>query len=360
MSPPSRLAAIIALPLTLAGLPALAEGVTVGVVAPVEGSLKILGDQVRAGASIGTTSGGDTVVEVEDGCAAGGGEAVADKLIAARVSVAIGFLCTETLEEALPKLAEANIPAVTIGVRSDVLMADALKAKWPLFRLGPSGKAEVTRLADIISTEWSAEPFALVDDGSIGNHDLTEALRSALEEKGVKPVLVDVLRPGQDQQLTLVRHLRSADVVRVFVAGDRDDVAVLAKDLKEAGSSIRILAGASIETTPGRVALAEGVQGLCVRDAAARPENADLVKALRAASVEPEGYVLPAVAAVDLAVASSSAAAGEGKPVAEVLIGRAFDTALGPVRFTEAHERTENPYDLCTWNGRVFTSTPKE
>ncbi len=360
MRTPIRLAQILALPLALAAVPAMAADITIGVVAPASGSIAVLGNQVRDGAGFQAAALGDTVVTVEDTCAAGGGEAIASALIEAKVSMALGFLCSETLEEALPRLAEAGIPAITLGVRSDVLMADALKNQWPLFRLGPSGRAEVDRIAEIISTEWSAEPFALVDDGALGNHDLTESLRSALEEKNVKPVLVDNLRPGQEQQLTLVRHLASADVVRAFVAADRDDVAVVAKSLDEREAKVSLLAGASVETTPGRVDLAPGVQALCLADAADRPENAAVVKALKEKGIEPEGYVLPAMAAVDIANAAVPAAGSEAKAVAGALLGRAFDTVMGPVRFTDGHELTENPYQLCSWSGRAFVPVAKQ
>lgn len=360
MLKPFRLAPVLALPLFAAALPALAADVTIGIVAPASGSIAVLGNQVRDGAGFQAAALGNPVVAVEDGCAAGGGEAIATALIDAKVSVAVGFLCSETLEEALPKLAEAGIPAITLGVRSDVLMADALKNKWPLFRLGPSAGAEVSRIAEIISTAWSAEPFALVDDGSLGNHDLTESLRSALEGKNVKPVLVDNLRPGQDQQLTLVRHLASADVVRAFVAADRDDVAVVAKSLNERDAKVSLLAGASVETTPGRVDLAPGVQAICLADPADRPENNALVKALKDKGIEPEGYVMPAMAAIDIANAAAPAAEGEGKPVPDVLLGRAFDTVMGPIRFTDRHELTENPYQLCSWSGRAFVPTAKQ
>lgn len=360
MFKPHRLAALTALPLVLAAPAAFADGVTIGVVAPGGGALEILGTQVRVGASWRAAEREDSVVAVDDSCAAGGGAAIADRLVAAKVSIAVGFLCTETLEEALPKLAEAGIAAITIGVRSDVLMADALKNDWPLFRLAPSGRAEVERLSEIIATTWSAEPFALVDDGSLGNHDLTESLRSLLEEKNVKPVLVDNLRPGQEQQLTLVRHLTSAGVVRAFVAADRDDVAVLAKSLSESDVRVSLLTGAAVATTPERTALAPGVQSLCLADPAERPENAELIRALRAKAIEPEGYVLPVMAAVEIAGEAVAIAAGEGKPVSEALLARAYDTLRGPVRFSKDHELSENPYQPCTWSGRAFVPTSQE
>lgn len=336
-----------------------AKDLGIGVVAPENGPLAILGQQVTQGATHQAEALGDTVLPVKDSCAAGDGDRIADALIAAKAEIAIGFLCRETLEEALPKLKDAGIPAITIGVRADGLMEDAVKAGWPLFRLAPSQKAEIDRLAEEISTAWSAEPFALIDDGAIGNHDLTENLRAALEAKGVKPVLADTLRPGQDQQLTLVRHLTSAGVLRAFIAADRDDFAVLAKDLMEAAQPITLLSGSGIETTPGDVPLVAGVQTLIVKNAATDPANQGLVEALRAKGVEPEGYVMPAIAAMQVADAALSAAADEGKPATETLLSRAFETVLGPVRFTESHELGENPFAIGQWDGKAFVPPPK-
>ena len=350
----------LALAVSAPALPAAAEGLTIGVVAPAGEKLSILGQQVLAGAGFAAAAKGDTIVPVNDSCTAGDGAAIADALINAKVSIATGFLCSETLEEALPKLKEAGIPAITLGVRSGVLMVDALKNGWPLFRLAPSQASEIQKLADVIGTEWSAEPFALVDDGALSNHDLIESLRSALEEKNVKPVLSDTLRPGQEQQLTLVRHLKSAGVTRAFVAADRDDVAVLAADLEQASSPILLLGSASIETTPGEVAMSPGVAALVLKDAASLPANADLVASLRAKEIEPEGYVLPAVAAITIAEAANAAAAEEKKPMTEALLGRAFDTPVGPVRFSAKHELTENPYEIRVWNGSAFVPPAKQ
>ncbi len=349
-----------ALILLISALPAHATGKVIGVVAPLEGPYAILGKQVADGASVRAAAQGDSAVVVGDSCASGGGSAIVDRLVQEHAGVAIGFLCTETLEEALPGLKSAGIAAITLGVRSNVLMEDALKAGWPLFRLAPSQTTEVESLADTISTQWTAEPFALIDDGAIGNHDLLENLRASLEDKGVKPVLTDTLRPGQDQQLTLVRHLSSAGVLRAFIAADRDDVAVLARDITESGLPITLLAGASLDTTPGTVQLAAGVQALVLSDAAAAGSNAELVKALRAANIEPEGYVMPAISAVETAELALDAAAAEKKPVAEALLGRAFDTVAGPVRFTERHELTENPYTVMQWDGHAFVVPPKQ
>ena len=75
--------------------------------------------------------------DAEDGC-----RSLTKALLASGAEAAIGFLCTESLEATLPALAEAGMPALTLSVRSDILMEDALKKKWPFFRLVPSAKVE--------------------------------------------------------------------------------------------------------------------------------------------------------------------------------------------------------------------------
>ncbi len=341
------------LSLALSG-PALAENDVIGVVAPTGGPYAILGQQILSGATGRITAAGNQVAAVEDGCEAADGARIATQLIAANARIAIGFLCTESLEAALPALKEAGIPAITTGARADILMQIALKNDWPLFRLAPSSGAELDIIAAEISTTWSAEPFALVDDGAVGNHDFVEALRAKLEENGVKPVLTDTLRPGQDQQLTLVRHLSSAGVLRVFVAADRDDIAVLLRDLIGEAVPIGVMTGASVDTTPGTVPLPAGLDAVVLKDPAADPARAEFVKTLRDQGVEPEGYVMPAVAAADVADQALKAAMDENKPLTDALKGRAFDTSAGPIRFTDRHELTENPYEIRHWDGKSF------
>lgn len=355
--PVSRSCLAVILGLALAG-PACAADAVIGVVAPAKGPYSNLGRQISDGASFRAKATGNRIVAVDDGCQAADGARIATTLIAANARMALGFLCSESLEAALPALKEAGIPVLTLGVRSGIMMEDALKNAWPLYRLSPSQAAELDALATEIGTTWSAEPFALVDDGAVGNHDLVEALRAKLEENGVKPVLMETLRPGQDQQLTLVRHLSSAGVLRAFVAADRDDIAVLLGNLAEEAVPLTVLTGASIDTTPGKVPMPAGLDALVVKDASADPANAAIVKALRDQSVEPEGYVLPAAAAVDVADQALQAAEAEGKPVNEALRGRAFNTSMGPIRFTDAHELTENPYEIRLWNGKQFVSQP--
>ncbi len=347
---------VIAALLTLMALTAesRAAGVTIGVVAPQEGTFASLGAQISAGAGFQIRQAGDTLVAVNETCQDNSGQAIADALIAAKVQIAIGFLCSETLEGALPKLKDANIPVITVSVRSRILMEDSLKNGWPLFRLGPQDSDEAARIIQIILQQWTASPIALVEDGTIHGRELTEAVRNALEENGLKPVFTDTYRPGQDQQVGLVRRLKRAGATKVFIGGDRNDVATIARDAEAENIQLDIVGGDAMRAANQPLALMDGVRAVAIPEYALLPAAAASAEALRAAGTEPEGYVLPAAAAALIADQAVQAAVAEGKPVAEKLIGTQFDTPIGPVTFTPAHELAQNPYRLLEWRGGAF------
>ena len=297
----------------LAASPAPAVGLTIAVVAPDAGPLAILGQQVRDGARVAAEANGDTIVEIPEGCDEKDGDGIAKAILSANAVAAVGFLCTEGLSAALPALSEAKVPAITLSVRSGILMEDALKKKWPLFRLAPGPKAEADKAVEVITRDWKSEPFALIDDGTIHARELVEAIRLRLEEVGMKAAFVDTYRPAQEQQLTLVRRLAKTGVTHVFVGGDRTDVAVIARDAAAEKAPLALLGGEALVGADPTVPMTDGVEAIALPDYQSLPAGEPVAKAMLARDIVAEGYVLPAHAAV-IALA---AAAAEGGDLAE-------------------------------------------
>ncbi len=84
------------------------------------------------------------------------------------------------------------------------------------------------------------EPFAIVDDGTIYGRELAESFRLAAEQAGLKPVFVDTFRPQMDNQIGLIGRLRKAGATHVFVGGDRDDIAIMARDAAELAADLTL------------------------------------------------------------------------------------------------------------------------
>ncbi len=331
-----------------------AAGVTIGVVSPQSGGLAALGAQIQTGAATKIAQDGDTIVAVNEPCEDNSGGAVADALIAAKVQVAIGFLCSQTLDGALPKLKDANIPAITVSVRSRILMEDAIKNNWPLFRLAPSDGAEAAKIIEAILRDWASSPIALVEDGTIHGRELTEAVRNALEQNGLKPVFTDTYRPGQEQQIALVRRLKKAGASKVFIGGDRSDVAIIARDAQAEKIALQLMGGDAMRAADQPLPLADGVLAVALPDDTARADASPAGVALRAAGVEPEGYVLPAYAAAEIAIKAAQAAAADDRLVSQHIGGTPFDTVIGQIAFDGGHELSKNPYQLMQWRSGAF------
>jgi branched-chain amino acid transport system substrate-binding protein len=335
-----------------------ASAAMIGVVAPKTGPYAALGEQVFQGARAAAQAAGDTLVEVDEPCEEAGGDRVAKALADGRAQVAVGFLCVETLTTSLPVLARDNIPTLTISVRSKILMEDALRNNWPFFRMAPSESAEADALAQAIGRLWKAEPVAFVDDGTIYGRELVAAVRQKLEPLGISPVFTDTLRPGQEQQIALVRRLQKAGASHLLLGADRHDAAVIARDAAAENIPMTLLGGDALRAADRPVPLRNGVLAVALPTYEIAPVAAETVIALRAKTIEPEGHVLPAYAAVQVAGQAVDAADAGETSVPAALAEARFNTVIGEIGFTKEHELADNPYRLLEWRSPDFVLPP--
>jgi branched-chain amino acid transport system substrate-binding protein len=338
--------------------PALAVGLKIAVVAPADGPFALLGQQMLDGARFQAEDRGSEIIAIPETCEAKDDESLTKALLASGAEAAIGFLCTESLEAALPALAEAGIPALTLSVRSDILMEDALKKKWPFFRLVPSAKAEAAKVTEIILSRWKNEPLGLIEDGTIHGRELVESVRGALAEVGLTPTFSDTYRPAQEQQVSLVRRLAKSGATHVFTGGDRADTAIIARDAASEQVALTLMGGEALAAANLPVPLANGVLAVSLPDYATLPDAKGTVDAMTAAKLLPEGYVLPAFAAVTLLEQAKEQAGKDGSPVLDALAKGPYQTVLGSLRFNANHELAENPYRLLEWQNNRFITAP--
>jgi len=326
-----------------------AMAATIGVVAPQTGPYANLGAQVFEGARAAAAKNGDQLVEINETCDQGAGKAIAEQLRAQKAVAAIGFLCVETLSEALPDLKDARIAAITLSVRSKILMEDAQRYDWPFFRMAPADGDEAEKLAEVMLKQWQTRPIALVEDGTIYGRDLTSVIRQKLEAGGIKPVFTDTYRPGQEQQLALVRRLSKAGATHVFVGGDRNDTATIARDAAADKINLTVIGGDALKAANRPIPLQDGVFAVTLPDYSTLPEAQTVVGEFRDRGAEPDGYALPAYAAVEIVRQAAS-----GGAVVERLAGTSFSTVIGSVGFGTDHELQINPLKLLEWRDNNF------
>ncbi|WP_195179789.1 branched-chain amino acid ABC transporter substrate-binding protein [Mesorhizobium sp. INR15] len=330
-----------------------AQTLLVGVAAPLSGPSALLGKQIETGSGFAAEANGIELKTVDDACSADGGAAAAREFAAAKVTIVVGFLCTDAIEAALPILKDANIPVITVGVRTESLTDRRAKTGWPVYRLGPRGDDERNAVATTLTRLWQNELFAIIDDGTIYGRELAETFRAAAEQAALKPVFVDTFRPQLDNQIGLIGRLKKAGATHVFAGGDGDDIAIMGRDAGQLNAGMTIAGGENLRTPAGDVPYATGTLMI------APPEWADaadrkLLDSFAAQKIVPDGYTLPAYAAIEIAKAASAAGETSGKPLADLLTAHDFSTAIGPIRFDEKGDLTENPYRVFRFDGARF------
>ena len=325
-----------------------AEPLRIAVSAPLSGPYALLGRQIVAGAEAARTAlpGADIeLVTVDDRCDAAGAKEAAAEAEAQNVSAVIGFLCASSLLAALPKFRERKLPVIALGVRAANIAADARKNGDLLFRLSPNSGQEAEAIANLLLPLWRKENFAIIDDGTIHSRELAESFRAAAEEKGLKPAFVDTFRPALENQFAMLNRLKRSGATHVFVGGDRDDIAVLARDAAEKGVNLTIAGGEALGAAAGDVAMPDNVLMVGLPEAARLAEAQSVVSALAADKEAAEGYFLPAYAAIQL-IAQSASLAKDPASLAAVLAKAPHETAIGPIRFNAIGDRADNPYRL--------------
>ncbi|TAM96753.1 MAG: ABC transporter substrate-binding protein [Rhizobiaceae bacterium] len=341
--------------------PAKAADVTVGVAAPLSGSFALLGEQVRQGAETAAANfpGGTVTLDIEDDrCSAEGGAAAANEFVRSGVNVVVGFLCNDAIDAAMPILKKAGITAITPGVRTDSLTDNRKKTGWTVFRMAPRIDDEGAAVGSILTDQWRSVLFAIVDDGTIYGRGLADILRASAEQRGMKPAFVDTYRPGMDNQVGLAFRLRRAGVNHVFVGGARDDIAIIARDAAKIHLKLEIAGGEALRAPEGDVPLAAGTLMIAPPDWT-NPVDPAVAEQLKKAEIAPEGYVLPAYAALQVGASAASEAAEGGKKVIDILSNETFQTAIGPIRFDDKGDLAQNPYRLFRYDGNAFVDVKR-
>lgn len=339
--------ALIGLLLTAGSLKA--EPARIGIAAPLSGPSELLGRQMLEGAR---AAAGDVPLNiVADDCSGESGAAAARHFVAAGVPIVVGFLCTESLEAALPILKSADIPVITPAVRTESLTDQRDKTGWLFYRLAPRADGEANAVATRLTRLWRDDLFAIVDDGTIYGRDLAESFRAAAELAALKPVFVDTYRPQSENQVALVARLRKAGAAHVFVGGDRDDIAIMTRDAASLGATVDFAGGETLRSAAGSVRLGAGtiMVGLPEWSDVADPA---ILAELGNQHIIAEGYVLPTYTAVQIARAADLSAP-VGTAAAQRLTG-SFRTVLGDIAFDAKGDLAKDPYGLFKFDGSRF------
>lgn len=326
-----------------------AESVLIGVAGPFSGSFEILGRQLQSGARGFARDDGATGLTVsDDACEPAGGVRAAESIVKAGATMATGFLCTEALAAALPILAKADIPVLTTGIRTDRLRPRNSDIP-PVFRMLAKNGDEERAIAAILVDAWRNKFFAIIDDGTIHARELAESFRLAAENAGLKPAYIDTYRPQMDNQIGLIGRLKKAGVTEVFVAGDRSDVSIMARDAKKLDVDITFAGGEALVSADQQVPLPPGILAVAPEHLIS-VANTDIMER----TLETSGFWSIQYAAMQIAAEAIRISRAQDVSVRDAILSRTFDTKIGPVKFARDGTNLDASFGLYRYDGERF------
>ncbi|MGH6860403.1 MAG: ABC transporter substrate-binding protein, partial [Phyllobacterium sp.] len=169
-----------------------------------------------------------------------------------------------------------------------------------------------------------------------------------------KPVFTDTYRPGLDNQNALIARLKRAGATQVFIGGDRDDIAAIARSASVMDYPLISIGGEALDAIGKQGDLAAGTLMIAPREARTLESARNARNAIELAGKVPDGYAIAAFAAAQIATKVLTDAQSQAGSIGELLRKNTFDTALGPVQFNAAGERIADTYRLQKYDGKRF------
>lgn len=340
---PARLACSLVLFAVVAAGPAIAD-IRILAVGPMTGPYQALGKQIRSGVETavdalnarGGIHGERISVDIEDdACKADAAVAAANRAVGRGDALVVGHVCAETAIAAGAVYAANKLLAITPAVTANRYTDE--RGGPTLFRLAARDDAQAPAAGTFLAERFGGKRIAVLNDGSPYGKPLAEATRLAMNAAGKREARLDTFDPGAKEYNALADRLVADAIDVVFIGGDPGDIALILKALRARGSQAAVMGGDSLATSEFTGAAGDAANGTLLTfftDWRQAPSAQDVSAALRTAGVEPQGYVLPAYAAVQLwAEARRTGASADGEGLAATIAGATTPTVLGAIAF---------------------------
>ena len=319
--------------------------IAVGIAGPLSGTVALNGEQQDLGAQRAildlNEAGGQlgeqvTIVSVDDACDVDQAIAAANQLVAAKVNVVIGHLCSRTSIAASEVYDAAGIVMISPASTNPAVTERGLSG---VFRTIGRDDDQAAVAATFIMTNFQDRSVALLHDGNTYGKGLVEGVKAELNEAGKSEALISAFEADQESYADTIEKITAAGADVVYAVSNAvNDAALLTRQLKEklpnatmisadamAGDGFSLIAGDS----------AEGTYFTFGPDQRHAPFAKEVVARFRdEEAYEPEGYTLYSYAAIQAwAGAVKKAKSVASDDVISTLRSSQFPTVIGDIGF---------------------------
>jgi branched-chain amino acid transport system substrate-binding protein len=286
------------------------------------------------------------------------GVAVANRFASEGVRFVIGHFSSGVSIPASEVYSEKNILMITPSSTNPRLTERRL---WNVFRTSGRDDQQGGIAAGWIASRFAGKRVAIIGDQTVYGQLLVDSTRSNLNKIGIREVFVDKINVGEKDFSALVRKILNERIDVYFWGGLHTEGALIARQLKDAGSRAVMISGDGITSDEFATIGGAAVLGTLMTfppDPRRNPAARNVVADFNAKKINPEAYTLYAYAAVQaIQQAANIARSLEPRLVSTAMkSGVRFQTVLGPFGFDQKGDSTRTDYVVYEWqrvNGRI-------
>lgn len=333
--------------------PGIAQAdIVVGIAGPLTGGIALNGEQQDLGAQraiadlneAGGILGEEiTFISVDDACDVDQAVAAAKRLVAAKVDMVIGHLCSRTSIAASEIYDEAGMIMISAASTNPAVTDRGLPM---VFRTVGRDDDQAGVAGAFILDRFADRKIALLHDGNTYGKGLVEGVKAELNAGGMTEVMFGQIAPDQESYVSVVDDVAATGADLIYAVSNAvSDVSLLTRQLKEAIPSAVVISADAMASDGFPLLAGDAAQGTLFTfgpDSRKAPEAVDVVARFRDEDgYEPDGYTLLAYAAVQ-AWAGAVEKAGSTSPadVAKELKSGTFDTVIGNIGFNDKGDVT--------------------
>ena len=328
-----------------------------------------LGDQMRTGAELavaqinrtGGVNGRNLKLMVaDDRCDQIQAAAVAKDLVAKKVAMVAGHLCSRASIPASAIYAKANVIMISPGSTHPQLTDAARRSGWrSVFRVCGRDDDQGVVVAQLLATQYRGKKVAILHDQSQYGLSLAKQVQRSVRKLGVRETLFEGYKPDQANFRSIVERMKAAKVDAVFLGGYYPEGAAIIRQSHERAFEPQFVAGDAFVTEEFWKTTGKAGEGTLVTFQVDPRTLAEAKPVLEAAktSNKPLGfYGIYTYAAIEVwALAARSAKSSRAANVSQSLRAGRHQTVIGLLQFDNKGDVRGTRYVWYVWkDGRYL------
>jgi branched-chain amino acid transport system substrate-binding protein len=355
----------------LAGAPAHAQDIRVGLATAVTGPVAAIGAQSRLGTQAavaainakGGIKGRKLVLQVEDdACEPRQAVTVANRLAAAGIKIVFGHLCSSAAIAAADVYSERDILMVTGSATNPALTDKA--ADGTIFRVCGRDDQQGAVAGKMLAERFKDKRIALVHDKSAYGAGLVAEAKKAMTAAGVKAAYEGAINAGERDFGALVTRMKSDKIDAVYFGGYHTELGLIIRQSRDSGFTPAFIAAEAMASTEFWAIAREAANGTLFTyapEVKTRPQAEEAIKAMRAidANADPDNFAFYFYAAVQaVAAAIEKSGSDAARPIAKTLRSGSVSTIVGDLSFDKKGDLTAPEYVFFEWrDGKYARAT---